>query len=138
MALEAQGCVVYWSSSTGHTTNNPVGQLKSFSGPSGSANVIDVSHLGSTAKEKMIGLRDEGQLSLDVLYDGSDTGQKSMRDDRAARTKKAACIKFTDGSSSIAKFKAYCSGFSITGSVDNAITASIQLEITGPVTWTTN
>jgi len=33
---------------------------------------------------------------------------------------------------------AYCTGFSITGAIDDVIKASISLELSGPLTWTTN
>jgi hypothetical protein len=39
-------------------------EIKSFTGPGGSATVIDVTDLQSVAKEKRMGLPDEGQLQI--------------------------------------------------------------------------
>jgi predicted secreted protein len=138
MAVQAQGTLFYWSSSTTPTTNNPVGEVKSFSGPSGSAAVIDITHLGSTAKEKMIGLRDEGQITFECnLLTSAVTGQQMMRADRATRSQRAWSIILTDGSTSRLDGRGYCSGFSISGGVDDVVKASITVEIDGAVTWTT-
>jgi hypothetical protein len=139
MALEAQGSIVYFSSVAANTTAaaSAVEQVVSFNGPSGSAGVIDVTSLGSTAKEKLIGLRDEGSISFDVNFIATAARQTKMRNARAARTESNIAIAFNDVGKTLAAMKCYVSGFAITGSVDNKVTASITCEINGPVTWTT-
>jgi hypothetical protein len=119
-----------------------VGEVTGFNGPSGAANVIDVTNLQSTAKEKMIGLRDEGQVTIDVnLNASSGQYQMAMKDDRANRIKRQYEIVLTDASTALdhiptaLNFDAYVSGFSITGSVDNIVKGSITLEITSAVKW---
>jgi hypothetical protein len=111
-----------------------------FSGPGGQAAVIDVTNLGSTAKEKLVGLRDEGQLSLTLNMSFSDTAQTAIRADRAARTKRKCVIKFNDSTDDKIKTKAlmdaYCLGFSISGAVDRQVSANAVIEITGPVVYT--
>jgi len=138
MAIESQGAVVYWSTSTALSTAQTVGGVMGFNGPSGSANIIDITTLQSTAKEKQMGLPDEGQISFDVLYLSTDTGQIALIADRKARTKRNCAIRFTDSSTTLVHADAYCTGFSVTGAVDDVIKASVTLEITGPLTWTTN
>jgi len=56
MAIESQGAIFYWSTTTAASTStsHAVAEVVGFNGPTGSANVIDVSHLGSTAREKLI------------------------------------------------------------------------------------
>lgn len=141
MAFEGQGTRIYWSTSTSVSTSSTalVGQVTGFNGPSGSAGVIDITNLQSTAKEKLIGLRDEGNITLDVLYapGSTNTGQGNLQVDRATRTRRAWVIDLNDASSSRMHGKGYCSGFSITGAVDDAVKASITIEIDGAVTNTT-
>lgn len=143
MAISAQGCQFLWCVSTAAVTTAmdttaAVGEVSNISGPSGSAGIIDITHLGSTAKEKLPGLPDEGQITLEVNF-GYATSlndkQKDMIADRKARTKKSWGILFPDASSSLAWGHGYCTGFSISGSVDNKITASITIEIDGEITW---
>lgn len=139
MAMESQGVALYWSTSTSKSTSSTaaVGEVASFSGPTGSAAVIDVTHLGSTAKEKMMGLPDEGNLTMEVHLVATDSGQTNLRTDRASRTLRKACIELNDDSSYYLEFDAYCSGFSVGGSVDDKLSASITLEIANAVTWST-
>ena len=129
-ALESQGVTLSWA-------GGAIGEVTGFNGPGGSASIIDVSHLGSTSREKRMGLPDEGQLSLDVNLLPGNAGQIALRNDRASRTKREAILTLTDTTNTTLTFDAYCTGFSIQGSVDNKIQASITLEITGAVTWNT-
>lgn len=145
MAFESQGTEFFWGDTTALSTasTNLVGEIKSISGPSGSAGVIDITHLGSAAKEKMIGLPDEGQITLEcnLLTSADNNAQQKLRIDRAARTMKAFIIRLNDNSSVTARMRlkgnAYCTGFSISGGVDDVVKASITLEISGALTWST-
>jgi hypothetical protein len=145
MAINSQGIQFIWTNGTAACTTamdstGAVGEIKSISGPAGSANVIDCSNLGSTAKEKQMGLPDEGSITLEVNFGyttSANDKQKDMIADRKARTKRQWGILFPDASSSLARGDGYCTGFAITGSVDNILSANITVEIDGPVTWTT-
>ena len=141
MAFEAQGTEFYWSTSTAASTGaaNLIGEVTDFSGPGGQASIIDVTHLLSTAKEKLVGLRDEGQVSMTLNLSFSDAGQIALRADRASRSRRKCVIKFNDSATDAARTKAifdgYCMGFSVTGAVDNKVSANAVIEITGAVTY---
>lgn len=121
-----------------------VGEITDFTGPGGAAAVIDITNVQSTAKEKLIGLRDEGQLSLSLNFNATDAGQQGLRDDRSSRNRNKFVILMTDvatGSSAFPSwcfFNGYCMNFSIAGSVDNKVSANAVIEIDGPVIWSTN
>jgi hypothetical protein len=142
MAFESQGTEFFWSTATtvaSTSTSCLIGEITDFSGPGGQASVIDVTNINSTAKEKLVGLRDEGQLSLSLNLSFSDTAQNTIRTDRANRTKRKCVIKFNDSTDDKTKTKAlmdcYCLGFSISGAVDNKVSANAVIEITGPVLY---
>lgn len=143
MAIESQGAIFFWSTTTAASTStsHAVAEVVGFNGPTGSANVIDCSHLGSTAKEKLIGLRDEGQVSFDVNFRPGTTAQDYLRTCRANRSMRKAVIQLNDNTTEVAKtkiiFDAYVSGFSITGAVDQIVKGNITLEITGACTFAT-
>ena len=139
MAIEAQGTKLFWSTATAASTSSSalIGEVTDFTGPGGSAGVIDITNQQSTAKEKLIGLRDEGQLSMTLNFSATDVAQMNLRTDRAARTKKRVTMKFVDTNTCIAVFKGYCLSYSISGAVDNKITANAVVEITGAVTYST-
>lgn len=140
--LNSQGVEFFWSNTTAYSTASTclVGEVTDFSGPGGQAAVIDVSHLGSTAREKRIGLRDEGQITLGINFVPADAGQLALRSDRATRTLKKVVIKFNDttaADSNKAIFDAYCSGFSISGGVDQKVAGQVVLEVANAVTYST-
>ena len=129
-ALETQGVVFKWHA-------QEIGEIVSFNGPGGSASIIDVSHLGSTRREKRMGLPDEGQFSFDVNLVPGNAGQVALRADRASRTQRECILELTDHAATptTITFNAYCTSFSIQGSVDDKIQASVTLEITGEAVW---
>lgn len=108
-----------------------IGEVLGFSGPGGSAKVIDVSNLASTRKEKRMGLPDEGQFSLDLNYYGSDTGQTRMYSLRNTSAQGNFRATLVDGS--IWTFAGFVLEFSISGSVDDVVKAKTTIEITGEV-----
>jgi len=120
-----------------------IGEITDFTGPGGSGAVIDITSIQSTAKEKMVGLRDEGQLSITMNFNATDYGQQKLIDDRAARKSNIYAILFTDRATGAASFPSWCyfRGFpmqySISGAVDNKITANAVIEISGPVVYST-
>ena len=111
-----------------------IGQVNTWDGPGGSANMYETTHLGSTAKEKQIGLPDEGQMTLSMNWaQDTDTGQQAAKTARVARTLHNFRITFSD--SSTATFAGYVLGLTSSGGVDDKVAGSITIEITGVVTW---
>ena len=110
-----------------------IGEVTDWDGPGGSATMYETTHLRSEAKEKKIGLMDEGQLTLSINWEPSDTGQQAARDARAARTEKSFRLTYTDDST--ATFDGYVMGMSSSGGVDNKVSGSITIEISGPVEY---
>ena len=111
-----------------------IGEVVSHDGPGGSAAVYETTHLQSTAKEKKIGLPDEGQLTLAINWClETDLGQQAASNARKARTEKNFKLTFSDAST--ASFSGYVLGLSASGAVDDKVSGSITIEITGAVTW---
>ncbi len=127
-AIESQGVNLEWD-------GTDIGEVLSFSGPGGSAAIIDKTNLASTAREKMMGLPDEGQISFDLSLYPPDAGQAKLIADRQSRTRKTCRLFLTDTGGTILTCDAYCTGFSIAGSVDDKVTASVSIEIDGNVNW---
>ena len=133
-AIESQGITIqYIVGSPGSMAG--IANITSFSGPGGSASVIDVTNLNSTAKEKLMGLPDEGQFSIDINFDPDDSSHQNLRGARVSRTRTEFKINFTDQNPASATFWGYVLGFAISGAVDQQVKAAITIEIDGPVTW---
>lgn len=120
-----------------------VGQITGFTGPGISAAIIDVTNLQSTAKEKLISIRDEGQLSITVNLDPTMNADLhlSLMDDLRLRTRRMFDIRLTDQGASLpsaAYFAGFVSAFSIAGAVDKQLTADITIALTSAIMWTTH
>lgn len=140
MAIETQGTRFFWSTSTAASTANVIGQVMNWSGLGGTAPVIDITHLGSTAREKLMGLRDPGELSLGLIYSATDTGQNLLQTDAGLRAQRKMTIKWStsgEGNGYGCEFTAYSGGLDITGSEDDKVTASAQIIVANAVTHTT-
>ncbi len=134
-AIESQGVQLQRGDGGSPETFTTIAEVTDFDGPSGNASVIDVTHLQSTAKEKIMGLMDEGQITFSGNLVPGDAAQQGLRDDRTNRTLRNFKLILTDAASTTLSFSAYVLNFSISGSVDDKVAFSCTLEISGPVTW---
>ena len=126
MAIVSKGTTITFDADT-------IGEVNTITGPGGTAPIIDVSHLTSAAVAKLLGLPDEGQVTLDCNYLPSDVGQVACRDARAAGTSASVVITLSD--SSTLSFTAFCLGFAISTGVNQQVKVSITLEISGAVSF---
>jgi hypothetical protein len=129
-AIKAQGTLLKIGSGS-PVTYNAITEISSFSGPGGSAQVIDVTSLSSTAKEKMMGLHDNGQLSFEINYDPGNTQHELLRTNKAAATLTSFTLTFSDAT--VWTFSAYVLSFQVQGAVDGVIKASVAIEVTGNI-----
>jgi hypothetical protein len=113
-----------------------IGEIKSFNGPGGQASEIDVTTLESTGKEFLMGLQDEGEISLEVNFDPADVGQVFCRNARTNQTRNSYRITLPNAAATKLDFLAFCKGFSLAGGVDDVVKASLTLRVTGAVTFT--
>lgn len=135
-ALEAQGTLIkIGNGATPTEVFSTIPEIKTFSGPGGSASIIDVTDLSSSGKEKRMGLADEGQLTFTMNYLPDNTYHDALRTARSTREATNFKLVFTDDSPNTTwSFSGFVTGFSISGSVDNVIEANVTIEITGSIT----
>lgn len=121
------------------TAYKPIGEITDFSGPGGSAAIIDTTSLDSVAKEKLAGLPDNGQVTFSMNFVPGNAGQLAFRAARTSRAETNFTIVFSDGTAAVeattAKFAGFALEFSIAGAVDDKVSASASIEVTGAVTW---
>jgi hypothetical protein len=108
-----------------------VGEVVDWDGPGGSASVIDTTHLKSEAREKLVGLMDEGQFTISMNLVPDDAGQQACKQARRDRARKAMRLTYSD--ESVQTWNGYVLGFSSSGGVDDKANGSITIEIDGPV-----
>lgn len=128
--VNSRGVTVTIKIGTGTATK--ISGITDFSGiGSGSASVIDVTDFDSTAKEKQIGLMDEGQFKISYNVVKGDAGQAAL--DTARASGNACEIKVTTSASTYT-FNAYVLTNEKSGAVDQQMKGSAGFEITGSVT----
>ncbi len=130
-AIKAQGTELQLGSGS-PLTYTKIAEINSFTGPGGSVSVIDVTDLSSTAKEKLAGLNDNGQLSFECNFLPTNTQHAALRTAKENGTTIAVKLVFTDGTEWT--FTAIVTGFSVSGAVDGVVKVSVTLEISGEIT----
>lgn len=113
------------------TTFTAIGNAVDFSGLDGQNSEIKVTNLASTAEEFLEGLSDGGHIKINLDLDNNDLGQQSCRTAQQASQKKNFKIILPSGTTPNITFAAIVKQFSITGKVNDAMRASIDLRITG-------
>lgn len=132
-SIESQGCIIYYSDGGSPSSYAAIGNVTGFNGPGGAASVIDITNLDSTAKEKRMGLPDEGQFKIDFNYDPDNTAHIALRNARKSRTRTEFKLKLTDTTNTNLVFYGYVLSFEISGAVDAVIKGVMTIEIDGAV-----
>lgn len=113
-----------------------IGRVVSISGVgNGSSTEIDITDLSSTGKEYLLGLKDEGEVTVTLNLDTGDTMQSGLRTDRDNRTLRNFELALTDSGNTVISFAAYIKTFGIDVGVDDKVPLNVSLRISGAVTW---
>lgn len=136
-AVESQGTKIAYSDGGSPSSFTNLGNITSITGLGGTAAPVhDVSNLDSTFKEKMMGLPDEGQITLNFNPDPDNTGHIALRTARKARTRLEFRVTLTDAGPSIAQFYGYVLTFAPDINQGQPVRGSMSIEIDGEVSWT--
>jgi len=107
-----------------------------------SADTIDVTSHDSTGgwREYLGGLKDGGEVTLELNFDPvgatHDDVTGGLLDDFASGTSVSWVVTFSDAATSTWAFSAIPVGFELDAPIDDKLTASATLKITGVVTLT--
>jgi predicted secreted protein len=135
LALSAQGMTLAMSAVGSPEAFVVIPEINSISGPTGQANEIDATDLSSTAKEYKIGLKDHGEMSLDMFYIPDNSTHALVRAAFADGVVRLFRLTFTDTApAKIWEFQGYVKGFSIAAGVDQILTVTVPIRVTGDIT----
>lgn len=134
MALKSQGAL--FEVDDGSAVFNAVGEVIDIQGPGGDATEINTTHLSSTAQEFVMGLPDNGTVTLTCNLDPADTdGQVRMRDLRDSQALNPFRITLTDSPASTISFSGYVLGQTVNIATDDRIQTTFNVRVSGAVTW---
>jgi hypothetical protein len=111
-------------------------QVTNLSGPDGSASEIDVTNLSSTAKEFILGLKDEGSISMDIIWDERLTNHALLRTKFASGVSTSFQIADAGTPTKYYTFPAFVSTLSMSSGVDEVQRASVNLRISSAIVIT--
>ena len=135
-AIKFQGSALNAKATTGTDVTN-IGEVNSVQGlGSGAAAEINVTHSLSQAKEFLMGLPDEGSVSLGCNLVLDDAGQQLLFTRRDAQTLDPYEVAFPAPLTNKWTFSAYVLSFGADAQEDQQWVGSIQLRISGPIVRT--
>jgi len=113
--------------------------LLSISGPNVSVATIDTTAISisdaNPAKTYVKGIIDNGDLSVDIAWQPDVTAYNALANKVIGEVKEWEIV-WSDAS--VTSGSGILTGFTPTGSLDDKVTASLSIKITGPVTWPTS
>lgn len=123
------------------STYTAIAQIRDISGPSLSADTIEVTHRdGGGWKEFIAGLRDGGEVTFDLIFDPdltthSPSAAGGMITLLMAGTKNGFKVEFADSTATVATFDAIVTAFEPTMPLNDAQAADVTIKVSGAVTW---
>ena len=139
MALNAQGTTLEISEDG--TAYETIGCIQTFSIEQPDRAEIDVTCLTSTSKEFKFGLRDNGTLAIELQYDPEGAGQGLLEESYASDTAYHFKIEYANapdatGTGTTKEFEGFVIGISESGGVDDVVTESVNIRISGDIVVT--
>lgn len=137
-ALSAYGTLLKRGDGGAPETFTTVPEVRSISGPSTETDEAEVTTHSTAAagayREYILTLIDAGSIEFDINYVPSDAVHQGVRADFIARTKRNWQLVLPGNVQTIS-FTGYVKTFSMEFPVDDAITASVSIRLTGAVTF---
>lgn len=135
-ALESQGIALYIDlGDVSPTSWTQIPDVKNVNFRTGSASVIDVTDLSSLAKEKRMGLADEGQCTFTLMFRPKNTAHAELVAAKADRQSRDFRVVLTDTPTPTEYFfTGFVLSVPLSANVDAVIESNVTIEITGPVT----
>lgn len=114
-----------------------IAQVRAINGPTLSREVVDSTSQDSTGKDRefIAGLRDAGEVTLELLFDPDNTGHTDLRSDLSVDTLKNYRITFPDATPATCTFAGLVTRFEPRSPHDDLLVASVTVKISGAPTW---
>lgn len=116
-----------------------IAAITSFSGPNETAPTVDVTTMDSTAREYITGLKDQGEITFDLIFVGSNAQQQGVRTDLTNGTTRNFKLvipdKTLEADCTTLSFAGVVTQFALTGQTDDAWRGSVTIKLSGAGTW---
>lgn len=138
-AIGAFGIQLQIGNGGGPEVFTTIAELRDIDGPDMSMDTIDVSNQSSPGawREKIAGLLDAGDITFDIAFvptNATHNFSAGLLRDMTNRTRRNFRLVFPNAGATTWTIPAYVTGFSPSGPVEDALTASITLTVAGQPT----
>ena len=124
------------SGSAGTEIFTTIAEITNISGPEESLELIDATHMESpnAFREYIPSLLDGGELQLDLNFLPANANQQGLRDDLRNRTRRNFRVVWPDAGTTTYAMSGYVTSFSPSAQIDDKLSASATVKVTGPIT----
>lgn len=133
LGYDSTNYTTYTSGGTATPIAATVGNVKSYAHNPAPKAQVDVTHMGSDAKEFIGGLQDRGTCDIAYDVDDTDKGQMALRSSLAGSGIRSTFV-ITLRNTKTRTFSGEVFSVGESASVDEAVRSSTSIRITGPVT----
>lgn len=138
-SFNAQGSLLYIGTNANPPVWTLIGDVKSWTAPSGARAVIDATHLSSPAKEKRVGLADEGQATFETAFAPKNAGHIALlaakRNPNPLPFRLVLADEEVEEDRTVGRWSGFVLGLPVTIGVDALTTMPVTVEITGRFWW---
>lgn len=131
--------IIFQYTTDGGTSWTPVGAVEDVTPPSISKDTYETTHHGTSNGEKTFegGLVDNGEASIVIQYDVSNTNHQELRARAKTAHESAKDYRFVwaDTGATVDEFSAICTGFEPSNPMDDKVTATVTFKLSGGVTY---
>lgn len=115
---------------------NTIAAVKNITGPGMSADTIDTSHLTTTGQWRTFlgSFKDAGEVSLDLVWDPTETSHEILEDVFIGGTATAFSIVWSDSGSTTWQFNALVTGIAPAAALGEHLAQEVTMKITGTPT----
>ncbi len=134
--LVAGAAGVLSSGANGTEIFTTVAEVNNISLNGRSLELIDGTHMESpnSHREYIPSLLDSGEVTFDVNFLPAHAQQVGLETDRTNRVKRNFTLTWTDTAATTYSFSGYVTGFDVQSQIDDKLSGSVTIKITGPIT----
>src|SRR5262249_16239737 len=130
-AISSQGTQLFIDQGGSPTVWTQIKDVNTFRLAGGERSEISVSNLDSTAKEFLLGLKDNGNLEITLSHVASDPGQSALRSALSLSTPSPFKLTFSDNT--YLRFAGLVKSNSLSGGVDAKVDTSFSIRLSGDI-----
>lgn len=137
-AVAAFGAALKIGNGATSETFTEIEGVRNIDGPTRDMEIIDATHHATTGnyREKLASFLDPGQITFELLWDSTNTQHVALLTDHTDRTLRNFQLVYPDTGAETYAFSAFVRSLKDSAPIDNALTKTVTLELSGAISRT--